>query len=503
MISDVCLVLEGTYPYVSGGVSAWVYDIIKKNPSTTFYILFIGAKKPIKKKLHFELPNNVVGFKEVYLYEYPEEKLSLHKLKHLTKGLSKKDFKSLKEILYSIRKNDISLFSSLLNIMRSKDAPTVQDLAYSYEAWKLIEKLYMEDDREISFIDYFWTWRLIYLPFINLIKTEIPLCKMYHAISTGYAGLIGSMAKTIHNRPFILTEHGIYTRERKIEIARSKWIYSELSDEIKIKDEAEEFFKDWWISLFSYFSTLTYAHADEIISLYEENREIQIEEGAEASKTKVIPNAIDFSFYDNITERKYPQKKYKVAMVARVVPIKDIKTFIRASKAVLEALDNVEIEIIGPMDEEPEYVEECYKLRRILNLEDKLIFTGKLNLKEYYPLIDLLVLTSISEAQPLVILEAYRYGIPVVSSNVGSCKSLLEGHSPEDRLLGKSGIITDICNAEETADAIIKIISNPTLHNNMSKIAIERVDRYYGYEYLIAQYRKIYDSYMEEQKWQV
>ena len=55
---------------------------------------------------------------------------------------------------------------------------------------------------------------------------------------------------------------------------------------------------------------------------------------------------------------------------------------------------------------------------------------------EYYRKIDLLVLTSISEAQPLVILEANCAGIPVVASDVGSCRELIEGRTHNDRLIG-------------------------------------------------------------------
>ena len=34
--TDICLVLEGTYPYVSGGVSTWVHQVINMFPDWTF-----------------------------------------------------------------------------------------------------------------------------------------------------------------------------------------------------------------------------------------------------------------------------------------------------------------------------------------------------------------------------------------------------------------------------------------------------------------------------------
>lgn len=49
----------------------------------------------------------------------------------------------------------------------------------------------------------------------EVLKSDIPEADIYHSVSTGYAGLIGALGKYYHkNSKFILTEHGIYTRER-------------------------------------------------------------------------------------------------------------------------------------------------------------------------------------------------------------------------------------------------------------------------------------------------
>src|SRR5436305_8997265 len=73
--ADVCLLLEGTYPYVLGGVSAWVDQIIKGLPDFTFALYFIGSNKASTAKKHYELPRNVVSLTEVFLHERlpPEE----------------------------------------------------------------------------------------------------------------------------------------------------------------------------------------------------------------------------------------------------------------------------------------------------------------------------------------------------------------------------------------------------------------------------------------------
>ena len=43
--SDICMMLEGTYPFVRGGVSSWVHQIISNMPQYTFYLVFIGGQR--------------------------------------------------------------------------------------------------------------------------------------------------------------------------------------------------------------------------------------------------------------------------------------------------------------------------------------------------------------------------------------------------------------------------------------------------------------------------
>ena len=41
-MSDVCLILEGTFPYVVGGVSTWIYDLIRGLPDVKFSVIHLS-----------------------------------------------------------------------------------------------------------------------------------------------------------------------------------------------------------------------------------------------------------------------------------------------------------------------------------------------------------------------------------------------------------------------------------------------------------------------------
>ena len=65
------------------------------------------------------------------------------------------------------------------------------------------------------------------VPFICTVsdlEMELPEADLYHCVATGYAGVIGSMAKKRYGCGLMVSEHGIYTREREEELIRAKWV---------------------------------------------------------------------------------------------------------------------------------------------------------------------------------------------------------------------------------------------------------------------------------------
>ena len=203
--------------------------------------------------------------------------------------------------------------------------------------------------------------------------------------------------------------------------------------------------------------------------------------------------------YEDIANSRHEKKKKKrntIAFIGRVVPIKDVKTFIKACKIISQRIEDIRILILGPQDEESQYYQECSLLIKTMGLSNQVIFTGHVDIKNYLKNIDLLVLTSISEAQPLVILEGNACGIPIVATDVGSCRELLEGKDADDKVLGNSGLVTEFHNPEKTADAVVKILSDEELYQKMAKAGLERTRTSYNFKDMIVSYRTLYEEYI-------
>ncbi|WP_415716492.1 GT4 family glycosyltransferase PelF [Maridesulfovibrio sp.] len=488
---DVCLLLEGTYPFVSGGVSTWIHNLIKGMPEITFTAVCILASSKEKAEYCYDVPDNFIDPQIIYLHD------SVEISRNPFKGISSKDMERLRQFHYRLDRNDISMMQEIVELFRGSHFP-LSELFHGKKAWNLLVERYKPDSNEESFIDFFWTFRFTHLPIFKMLSIDLPKAKVYHTISTGYAGLLGVIARVMTGRPLLLTEHGIYVKERKIEISQAEWVYRKEDKRMRI-DSKLGAFQTFWIRMFEQLARLCYDYSSAIYTLYEGNRQLEIQEGADPAKIRIIPNGISLDNFLGLKAADHDyhgQTEFAVGFVGRVVPIKDVKTFLRAIKIVAIKIEKLKVYIMGPTEEDEEYYKECVNLVRLLHLDNVVEFTGKVKVTDYLPNLDVIVLTSISEAQPLVIMEANCAGIPAVASDVGSCRELLEGRTVSDQALGPSGIVTKVADPVSTGEAILKILTSPILRQRMSRAGIERVKTFYKESDLNERYLSIYKDHM-------
>lgn len=493
--TDVCLLLEGTYPYVMGGVSQWVHQLMGALDEYTFSLVVILPDRRTEHKVKYMIPDNVRAIEHIYLQDFD---LPKGNLPGKIDGDAWEQVESFHRCPINEGKlrNFESIYRNFFNSDTRRYAPG--KIADAREAWDILIRIYQERASEHSFVDFFWTFRFIHYPMFRMLVSELPEASLYHTVSTGYAGLLGVIAKLRYGSPLLLTEHGIYTRERRFDICLSDWIFEVETESLKIR-KSHCRFKELWNRMFVTLSRFCYEYADCIITLFKANQDYQVRDGSDIKKMRIIPNGIDVeSFLQAEHEVKESEDELVVGLMGRVVSIKDAKTFIRACKIVHDEISTMKVYIMGPTDEDRHYFEECQKMVEFLGLEDVVEFTGRINVLDYYPMLDILAVTSISEAQPLVILEANSMGIPVVATDVGACRELLYGRSEEDRALGKSGLIVGVMNSEEVARGIIDIWRSREMRESMAKAGRERVKKYYDKKDLDRQYRELYREHLGE-----
>lgn len=470
----ICLVAEGCYPYVVGGVSGWINNMIKSFPEHEFVILAIISDRETSGKFKYELPENVVEVYEAYLNDYdwgmkPKEGKRTH--------LNQKQYNALRSIVF----NNEPKWYELFNLFQKTNI-SIDDLLMGADFLKIIQEYYDANYSQIVFSDFLWTMRSIYLPLFLILKTRIPKADIYHCVATGYAGILGSMAKYLYGCGLVVSEHGIYTREREEELLKATWVQGA--------------YKNIWIEQFKKMSKLAYERANVVTALYEHAEELQVELGCDKDKIYITPNGIDIEKYENLYGKTLEDEAYvNIGAIVRIAPIKDIKTMIRAFSYAKEQVPNLKLWIMGPSDEDETYLQEINELIDVLKVED-IVFTGSVDVTKYLGRMDYTILTSISEGQPLTILESFAARKPVIATDVGNCRELIYGSRYDER--GPAGILCHIMNVEEIAAAMVELALSEERRDKMGEAGHSRVIKNFRIEQLRARYEILYDKVYDE-----
>ncbi|MGO4914804.1 GT4 family glycosyltransferase PelF [Pseudogemmobacter sp. W21_MBD1_M6] len=489
---DVCLVVEGCYPFVSGGVSTWLDWLMRTQPDLTFGIVAITAdSRP--RDIKYDLPPNVRFLKVVPLAPVtrrpPAAQLDF-------------DRAGLIDTMCKVLQNgDPAAFATLVALaetplrrkpfpwVRTPAVPSYDELAGSYLCWEVMIGVYQRIAPHAAFADFFWAWRNLVGSLFSVLTAPVPPARCYHSISTGYAGLYAARAAISTGQPAAITEHGIYTNERRIDLVMADWLNDTIHGGLASRDTRTDV-RDFWINSFESYATITYKVASKITTLYGANQSMQRALGATEDKLRVIPNGIMLEKFAGIIPE--PRPRPTAALIGRVVPIKDIEAFIAAAAVIRKSIPDVEVLIMGPTDEDPEYYEMCKRRVTELGLEDTVVFTGRVNIMEYLPRMDVMVLTSISEAQPLVILEAGAASIPCVSTDVGSCREIIEGAADEIPNLGMAGRVVPPMDANAIGRAVIELLGDEALRNACGKTLRQRVETSFTSTVSANKYRDLY-----------
>ena len=490
---DILLLLEGTFPFVSGGVAAWTQRFIQLLPQYRFGAIFIGSKAEEYTGLKYVLPKNLIHFEAHYIFGELEPQARTCPGRHKAFEKSRKIHDRLREKLPC---NEAILDPKFYT--QTRNGIDLNHFLHSRLSWDYITEMYETYCNDPSFIDYFWTVRGMHKPLWTLanIAIEAPKAKIFHSLSTGYAGFLGSMLNHDRKLPMLISEHGIYTKERRIDLLHSEWFQGNLH---ALQHDVTEisYFRKLWIRFFESLARMGYSSAHTITCLFEEAKPNQVECGAPEEKIKVITNGVDIVSFQKLRKLRPVDPPPVICLLGRVVAIKNIKTFIRAMATIKKELPEVEGWIAGPKDIEPEYTEECEHLIKHLALENSVKLIGPQSVTELLPKIGLLALSSISEGLPLVLLEAFAAGVPAVATDVGGCKQVIEGGiDDEDRALGHAGAIVPIANPQALADASLNLLKHKSKWQTAQQAAISRIEKYYNELDVTARYDEIYREIM-------
>lgn len=480
------LVLEGTYPFNGGGVSTWAHILCNEVQNVDFTLYSINAA--FEEKPKFELSKNIKAVIQVPLWTPDEPKDYMNYGEKYYKTILKKEF--ITEAV--VKQKFIPIFHELLHFIYSENLDMKELDRIFYEFWLYFEDydyketmrsqavweayceviksyIIMDSNPETSLLDLTIGMRWIYRFLIPLSITNVPKVDIVHLTLSGFPLIPALIASYKYGSKIILTEHGVFIRERLLAINNSEYPF---------------FLKNLLIKFSESIARLTYHKANSIISVNQFNKRWETLYGADPSKISVIYNGIDEKLFCPREKPEHLKNIPTVVGAARIFELKDILTMIRSCVVVKKIIPNVQYLVYGDEQADPEYTQECLALIAELGLTDNFKLLGNSDhAHDIFAEGDVSILTSISEGFPYTVLESMSCAVPVVATDVGGVSEALT----ED-----TGFLCKPKNAEQIGQCVLLLLQDEGLRKSMGENARNRVLQNFTIHKFITKYEAIY-----------
>jgi len=203
------------------------------------------------------------------------------------------------------------------------------------------------------------------------------------------------------------------------------------------------------------------------------------------SGAQVLPNGVDmgrFAFAaPTIRSQIADNCERLVGFIGRMVPEKGGALLLRCAKKVLEVRPRTTFVFVGDGPCRTEWE----ALASRLGISPNVVFAGLRNdMPGVYASLDILILPSLIEATPMCLLEALAARVPVIASRVGSVPSVV--------IPGVTGLLVDPADENGLADAILRLLADPTLAGAMAEQGHQHVARHFSADTAAAAYVELY-----------
>lgn len=187
----------------------------------------------------------------------------------------------------------------------------------------------------------------------------------------------------------------------------------------------------------------------------------------ENARTILIPNCLLLE--GGGYKIKNENDEVVVISASRFIPHKRLPWLVEA----FSKIDNPNAKLVLMGGGDSKEIEKVKQKIIILNLGNRVELTGVLPFPELYRRLQgasFYVSSSLEEGLPNVFIEALNFGLPIVSTDAGGSKEIVED--------GKTGFIVGLNDVAMLADKINLLATNFNLRNQFAKSAFESADKY-------------------------
>ncbi|MFJ6080819.1 GT4 family glycosyltransferase PelF [Streptomyces sp. NPDC092369] len=460
----VTLLTEGTYPHSHGGVSVWCDQLVTGMPDLDFEVVAVTGTG--REPLVWDIPDHVSRVVSVPMWgPAPEGRLprgrSRNQLAHayeqfLTALLDPRAEHGFADALYTMAR--AAADGTLSPFLRGDRAIGVLTAVWNRPGLAVREA-------RPSLHDAITATTLLEHA-LRPLSAPLPEDGVAHAVSGGVAALPGLAALERHGVPLLLTEHGVYLRERYLgyRTAPYRW---------PVKAVVLGFFR--------LLAEETYRRAALITPGNRYNRLWEEQGGADPGSIRTVYNGVDPGAFPMAGPE--PERP-TLSWAGRVDPIKDLETLIRAFALVRGQLPDAALRLFGGTPRGGEaYRERCEALAAELGHADAVTFEGRVeDIKDAYAAGNVVMLSSISEGFPFTLIEAMSCGRATVSTDVGGVREAV----------GDTGLVVPPRDPARMAAAALELLADRERRRTMGEAARLRVIEQFTLRQTVDTFRSIY-----------
>lgn len=223
--------------------------------------------------------------------------------------------------------------------------------------------------------------------------------------------------------------------------------------------------------------------------------DILIDRGFPADRIYTIYNGIDFKTPIQTVPKEeflksvgmnWQEGDVIAGIAARLSPVKDIPTLLRAMKIACEKTSHLKLLLAGDGEDR----EKLENMAKELGIADKVCFAGWLSdINSFYNAIDINLLTSLSETFPYSLTEGTRMHRATIASNVGGVPVLIDD--------GINGLIFEPGNEQQLAQHLLTLVEDPELRKTFGERIYQKASHEFSIDRMVEHQLEIYESILK------
>ncbi|WP_327327388.1 GT4 family glycosyltransferase PelF [Streptomyces sp. NBC_01210] len=460
----VTLLTEGTYPHSHGGVSVWCDQLVGGMPDFDFQVIAVTGTG--RETLAWELPAHVSPPVSVPMWG-PDPTGTAPRGRRLRLLMAAYE-KFLTSLLDPA--SEAHFGPALYELARSARDGVLAPALRTDQAVRTLVGVWNRPDLPVyasrpTLHDALTATDLLEHA-LRPLAAAPPQYGVAHAVSGGIAVLPGLAGRQLYGVPLLLTEHGVYLRERYLGYRTGPYRWP---------------VKALLLGFFRLLAEETYRVAALVTPGNRYNRLWEERGGADPQLIRTVYNGVDpAAFPPAGPEPDAPT----LSWAGRVDPIKDLQTLIRAFALVRKEIPEARLRLFGGTPRGGEaYRERCEALAAELGHGDAVTFEGRVeDIRDAYAAGNVVMLSSISEGFPFTLIEAMSCGRATVSTDVGGVREAV----------GDSGLVVPPREPEAMAAAALELLRDPQRRGAMGEAARLRVIEQFTLRQTVDTFRSIY-----------